>query len=64
VPDVTDRGVGVEVGPTLHVPYQQSSGDSFVLVLETNQPAARIERAVRAGVAPIDRAAHWTDWSL
>jgi putative ABC transport system permease protein len=55
VPDVMDRGVGVEVGPTLYVPYQQSSGDSFVLVLESDQPAAKVERSIRAAVASIDR---------
>jgi hypothetical protein len=54
VPDVMDRGVGVDVGPTVYVPYQQNSGDSFVLVLETDRPAGSVERAIRAAVASID----------
>jgi putative ABC transport system permease protein len=53
VPDVMDRGVGVEVGPTVYVPYQQNSGNSFVLVVETDQPSS-VERSIRTAVAAVD----------
>ena len=52
--DVMDRGVGIEIGPMLYVPYRQRSSEEFAIVLRTSLSTAAVERAIRDALHSID----------
>jgi predicted permease len=54
VPDVTDRGVGIDVGPAIYVPYQQAPSPEFSFVLATSLGTAAIEQALRKEIGSLD----------
>jgi ABC-type antimicrobial peptide transport system permease subunit len=54
VPDVMDRGVGVDIGPMVYVAFRQSSSPELSFVASTTMSVAAFERAVREAVASVD----------
>jgi putative ABC transport system permease protein len=54
VPDVMDRGVGVDIGPMVYVSFRQSSSPELSFVASTTMSVAAFERAVREAVASAD----------
>ena len=54
VPDVMDRGVGVDVGPMVYVSFRQSASSELSFVASTTMGVAAFERAVREAVAGVD----------
>jgi putative ABC transport system permease protein len=54
VPDVMDRGVGVDIGPMMYVSFRQSSASEFSFVASTTMNVAAFARAVHDAVAPVD----------
>jgi predicted permease len=54
VPDVMDRGVGVDVGPMLYVAFRQSSSPELSFVASTTMNVATFERTLREAIAAAD----------
>jgi predicted permease len=54
VPDVMDRGVGVDIGPMVYVAFRQSSSSELSFVASTSMGVAAFERALREGIAGVD----------
>ena len=54
VPDVSDSGLGVNVGPMLYLPFAQAAAASVSFVVKSGLGPAPVERAVRVAITSVD----------